>query len=135
MKFENKFNCTISGSYNQLNKEIKMISSMSLEDARQAINEMSQGFETLVNICRSLDKSEQRRLFSPDTFGPISQFLCLGNGYEPAFPGPQYVSSERLLEILEDNVIYDDEEDLTEDLTNEDEFADYDIPGNIPREV
>lgn len=98
-----------------------MISSVELEVARQAIFKIAEGFEDLVNICRSLDKSEQRRLFSPDTFGPISQFLCLGNGYEPAFPGPQYVSSERLLEILED-------------LAN-DEFADYDIPSNIPREV
>lgn len=107
-----------------------MISSMSLEDAREAIAKMSEGFEDLVNICRSLDKSEQRRLFNPVTFGPISQFLGLGNGYEPALPGSEFTSSERLLEILEDNVIYDDEEDLEDD-----EFADYDIPGNIPREV
>lgn len=128
-----------------------MISSMSLEDARQAINEMSQGFETLVNICRSLDKSDQRRLFNPVTFGPISQFLCLGNGYEPALPGSEFTSSERLLEILEDETDFDDEDltedqidELTENLADDEvnlidfdehEFADYDIPSHIPREV
>lgn len=109
-----------------------MISSDELEVARQAIAKMSEGFEDLVNICRSLDKSEQRRLFNPVTFGPISQFLCLGNGYEPALPGSEFTSSERLLEILEDETDFDDE-DLTEDQI--DEFADYDIPSHIPREI
>lgn len=102
-----------------------MISSTTLEDARQAINKMSEGFEDLVNICRSLDKNDQRRLFNPDTFGPISQFLGIGNGYEPAFPGPQFVSSERLLEILEDETDFTDD-DLTEDQIDECDFMDED---------
>jgi len=119
-----------------------MITSDELQIAREAINKMSEGFEDLVNICRSLDKSDQRRLFNPDTFGPISQFLGLGNGYEPGVSGSQFVSSERLLEILEDETDFDDEDltndeidDLTDDLKDEHEFDDYDIPGHIPREM
>lgn len=102
-----------------------MITSEELELARQAIKNMGTAFEDLVQICKSLDKVDQKRIFSPDTFGPISQFLAIGNGYEPGKPGPQFVSCERLLEIIEDEVIYDDEDDLTEDEEMEDEETDF----------
>jgi len=91
-----------------------MITSEELNLARQAVNDMATAFETLVQVCRRLDKSDQKRVFSPDTFGPISQFLGIGNGYEAANPGSQFVSSETLLGMLEDDTDFDDD-DLTED--------------------
>lgn len=99
-----------------------MITSEDLELARQAIKNMATAFEDLVQICKSLDKSDQRRIFSPDTFGPISQFLAIGNGYEPGIPGPQFVSCERLLEIIEDEVIYDDDDDDESETDEETDF-------------
>jgi len=101
-----------------------MITSDDLELARQAIKNMATAFEDLVQVCKNLDKSDQRRIFSPDTFGPISQFLAIGNRYEPGIPGPQFVSSERLLEILEDETDFDDE-DLTDDEELEDDETDF----------
>lgn len=103
-----------------------MITSDDLELARQAINNIAIAFEDLVQVCKNLDKSDQRRIFSPDTFGPISQFLGIGNGYEEAIPGPQFVSGERILEMLEDDVTFD-EDDLTddEDLSEDDEEFDH----------
>jgi hypothetical protein len=91
-----------------------MITSEELNLARVAIENMTTAFECLQHVCRRLDKSDQKRVFSPDTFGPISQFLGIGNGYEAANPGPQFVSSETLLGMLEDDTDFNDD-DLTED--------------------
>lgn len=112
-----KFNCTIINCKPIKQRKNKMITSDDLELARQAINNMATAFEDLVQVCKNLDKSDQRRIFSPDTFGPISQFLGIGNGYEAACPGSQFVPSETLLGMLEDEIIYDedDEEELTDD--------------------
>lgn len=101
-----------------------MITSDDLQLAREAINNMAIAFEDLVQVCKNLDKNDQKRVFNPDTFGPISQFLAIGNGYEPGNPGPQFVSSERLLEILEDETDFDDE-DLTDDEELSDEETDF----------
>jgi len=122
-----KFNCTIFNCKPIKQKRNKMITSEDYELARQAIDNIATAFEDLVQVCKNLDKSDQRRVFNPDTFGPISQFLGIGNGYEPGIPGSQFTSSERLLGILEDETNFDDD-DLTDDeiLDDEDDDDDYD---------
>lgn len=77
-----------------------MISDTELQIARDAITMMGSAFEDLMVVCRGLDESDKKRLFNPVTFGPISQFLGLGNGWEAGDPGPQFTSAETLTGIL-----------------------------------
>jgi hypothetical protein len=89
-----------------------------LEEIQEAINQMAQAFEILENYVKDLDLADRENFLNPVTFGPISQFLGRGAGYEPGIPGSQFHSSEDLIEICSDYV-EDDEDD--EDDEDEDE--------------
>lgn len=92
------------------------VSQTDYEDAEAAIEQMAEAFETLSCIIRSTSHSVQDSAFNPVTLGPISAFLGIGNGWEAAFPGCQFVNSEKLLALLGDEI---DEEEEEEDENDE----------------
>jgi len=77
-----------------------------MREAVEALRKMAEAFDELSKVCKLLDLDSQAQLFNAVTFGPISEFLGLGNTYERELPGYRFTSVKKLLILLHANVDY-----------------------------
>ena len=99
------------------------VTSTDYEEAQATIEQMAEAFETLNCIIRSASHHTQSAAFNPETLGPISAFLGIGNGWEAAHPGYQFVNSEKLLALLGDEIDEEEEKDEDDEIEEEENFS------------
>ena len=101
-----------------------------IDETQQAIDALAEAFSQLENAVRMLPKEQQRKYFNPETFGPISAFLQIGHGYEPACPNCEFHNSDDLiadLEAVKEQKSQDMDDDIQMDEANEQAVANDDV--------